>query len=327
MVLAHGAFGIGALHYLDGIDMNLARPLALLAALATGLTLASCTSPAATPSASPSSTPATLAVVASTDVWGDLAAKVGGDRVNVTSIIDDPSKDPHEYEANAQIQLTLSKAQVVIENGGGYDDFVDTMLAAAKNPAIERINAVTVSGKQASAGDELNEHVWYDFGTVTKVVDAISATYTKLDPSDAATFSANASTLKASLASLTQKENDLKATYAGQPVSITEPVPLYMLEAIGLENKTPEEFSEAVENESDVAPAVLNETLKLYSDHAVKLLAYNEQTTGAQTDAVVKAATANNIPVVAFTETLPAGKTYVSWMTDNLDALAAALAQ
>ena len=134
MVLAHGAFGIGALHYLDGIDMNLARPLALLAALATGLTLASCTSPAATPSASPSSTPATLSVVASTDVWGDLAAKVGGDRVNVTSIIDDPSKDPHEYEANAQIQLTLSKAQVVIENGGGYDDFVDTMLAAAKNP-------------------------------------------------------------------------------------------------------------------------------------------------------------------------------------------------
>ena len=128
-------------------------------------------------------------------------------------------------------------------------------------------------------------------------------------------------------ATLIQQQNDLKAKYAGQPVAITEPVPLYLLEGIGLENQTPEAFSEAVENESDVAPAVLNETLKLFSDHAVKLLAYNEQTTGAQTDAVVNAAKENNVPVVPFTETLPAGKNYVSWMTDNLDALAAALAQ
>ena len=307
--------------------MLLQRPLALLAALVTGLTLASCSSPAATPTASPTATSTTLSVVASTDVWGGLAATVGGDRVTVTSIIDDPSKDPHEYEANAQIQLTLSKAQLVIENGGGYDDFVDTMLSAANNSSIERLNAVTISGKEATAGDELNEHVWYDFGTVTKVVDALATSYTKLDPAGADTFTSNATTLKASIATLIQQQNDLKAKYAGQPVAITEPVPLYLLEGIGLENQTPEAFSEAVENESDVAPTVLNETLKLFSDHAVKLLAYNEQTTGAQTDAVVNAAKENNVPVVPFTETLPAGKNYVSWMTDNLDALAAALAQ
>ena len=128
--------------------MLLQRPLALLAALVTGLTLASCSSPAATPTASTTATPTTLSVVASTDVWGGLAATVGGDRVTVTSIIDDPSKDPHEYEANAQIQLTLSKAQLVIENGGGYDDFVDTMLSAANNSSIERLNAVTISGSK-----------------------------------------------------------------------------------------------------------------------------------------------------------------------------------
>ena len=99
-----------------------------------------------------------------------------------------------------------------------------------------------------------------------------------------------------------------------------------MLNAIGLDNKTPSEFSKAIEDDSDASPEVLQQTLNLYSTHAVKLLAYNEQTTGAQTEAVLGAAKSNNIVVVPVTETLPSGKSYLSWMSDNLDAIAAALA-
>jgi len=289
------------------------------------LSLAACSSPSSA-GPTPSDSAGPLSVVASTNVWGDIAATVGGDAVSVTSIIDDPDKDPHEYEADAQNQLSLSKAAVVIENGGGYDDFVDTMLDASGNDSAVVINAVDVSGYQASGGEELNEHVWYDFPTVEKVIDQLEDAFAAADPANASTFSENADALKDQLGQLEQQEADLKSQYAGEGVAITEPVPLYMLDAIGLDNKTPEEFSEAIEEDTDVAPDVLQETLALFSDHAVKLLAYNEQTTGPQTEAVLDAAQQNAIAVVPVTETLPDGDTYVSWMTGNLDAIASALA-
>lgn len=278
---------------------------------------------AGTPSAS--STTGKIDVVASTNVWGDIASTVGGHDVSVTSFIDDPSKDPHEYEANGQNQLAISRAAVVIENGGGYDDFVDTMLKASPSQAVV-IDAVKISGLSAPAGGDLNEHVWYDFPTVDKVIDQMKAAFAKARPAEASSFSTNADKLKTQIALLVQKETDLKSQYTGVGVAITEPVPLYMLNAIGLDNKTPSEFSKAIEDDSDASPEVLQQTLNLYSAHAVKLLAYNEQTTGAQTEAVLAAAKNNNIAVVPVTETLPSGKNYVSWMTDNLDAISAALA-
>lgn len=213
----------------------------------------------------------------------------------------------------------------MIENGGGYDDFVDKMLNGASNRSLIKLNAVDISGTNAKPGTDLNEHVWYDFPTVQKVIDRIEATYTKLDSTHSSTFQKNAAGLKAEIDALESQEASIKSQHQGDGVSITEPVPLYMLEALGLDNKTPEGFSKAVEDSTDVAPSVLRETLALYSSHEVKLLAYNEQTTGAQTQAVLQAAKQNGVPVVPVTETLPAGKNYVSWMTDNLDNISAAL--
>ena len=114
-----------------------------------------------------------VSVVASTNVYGDIVTQIAGSAVKVTSIISDPDQDPHSYEADAATQLALSKADVVIENGGGYDDFIDSMLKGSTNTAVKLINAVTLSGKTALAGGELNEHVWYDVPTVRKLSDAI----------------------------------------------------------------------------------------------------------------------------------------------------------
>ncbi|TCC01923.1 metal ABC transporter solute-binding protein, Zn/Mn family [Kribbella soli] len=270
---------------------------------------------------------AKIKVVASTDVWGNLAASIGGDKVAVTSIITSPDADPHEYEANTRNQLALADATVVLENGGGYDDFMDRMLKSAKNTSATVLNAVTISGKKAAGGAELNEHVWYDFPTVVKVIDQIQQAYAKAAPGDAAAFQQNAAALKQKIDGLTQQEASLKAKYDGQPVAITEPVPLYLLDAVGLQNKTPDEFSEAIEEDSDVPAKVLDQTLQLYSKHEVKLLAYNAQTTGPETEKVLNAAKQNNIPVVPVTETLPSGKDYVGWMSANLTAVGAALGQ
>ena len=268
-----------------------------------------------------------VAVVASTNVYGDIVSRIGGDKVSVTSVISDPDQDPHSYEASTQNQLALSKAKVVVENGGGYDDFVDRMLKSGGNSSAEVINAVKVSGKTAPKGGELNEHVWYDFPTVARIADRISAALGKADPANAALYTRNAGAFKAQLAPLEAKEAQIKKEHAGEGIAITEPVPLYMTAASGLVDRTPAAFSEAVEEGTDVSPKVLQEALALFSGKKVKALVYNEQTSGPQTEKSEQAAKAAGIPVVPVTETLPSGKDYLSWMTGNVDALANALAK
>ena len=306
------------------MSLSTSRRLALVTSASLAL-LAGCGS--SSDSADAKSTPARVAVVASTNVYGDIARRIGGDRVDVTSVISDPDQDPHSYEADPQNQLALSKAKVVIENGGGYDDFVGHMLKSGHNDSAQVVNAVDVSGKTAPQGGELNEHVWYDFPTVAKVADRISTALAQADPGDAAAFERNATAFKAELAPLEAEEAQIKKAHGGDGVAITEPVPLYMIEASGLVNRTPGEFSEAIEEGDDVSPRVLQKSLALFAGKKVKALVYNEQTSGPQTEKAEAAAKAAGIPVVPVTETLPKGKDYLGWMTANLDALASALAK
>jgi zinc/manganese transport system substrate-binding protein len=294
------------------------------AVVGTGLVLAlvACVGGCSSRSGSKHGSPVT--VVAATNVWGDVVRVVGGNRVQVTSIITDPAADPHTYEANARTELAVSRAQVVIENGGGYDDFMQRMLAAAGGHRTV-VNVVSLSGKTAPPGGDLNEHVWYDFPTVEKFATALAADLTKADPDGKSEFLANAAHFDSQLHTLEADEAQIKSAHAGNGVAITEPVPLYMLQACGLVNQTPPQFSRAIEDGTGVPAAVLAQTLALFSAHRVKLLAYNEQTSGPETARVLAAAKAHGIPVVPVTETLPPGKAYLSWMTDNLTAIKQAL--
>jgi zinc/manganese transport system substrate-binding protein len=267
-----------------------------------------------------------ISIVASTNVYGSIAEAVAGDAATVTSIIDSPDKDPHEYQADGQNQLSLSKAQIVIENGGGYDDFIDTMLSAADNSDATVLNVTDISGYDTEPAEgEFNEHLWYDFPTMQKLVDQLVSELSALDEGSASVFSANGEELKEQLATLETGEADIASAHQGAGVAITEPVPLYLLDSAGLTNKTPDEFSEAIEEDTDVPPLVLNETLALFDDKSIDVLVYNEQTGGPQTDAVLEAAEKNGIPAVPVTETLPDGVDYVEWMTANLKAVSDAL--
>lgn len=302
------------------------RPLLAIAlTAAAALALTGC-SAASSGSSGSSTDDGKVRIVASTNVYGDIASTIAGDAVEVTSIMSDPAQDPHSFEASAQNQLAISKADIVIENGGGYDDFVDTMLKSAPKGDRTVLNVVDISGKEASGG-ELNEHVWYDFPTVQKLTDDLVSALSKADPSQASTFEANAKSFGEKLTALENREAKLKASYAGEGVAITEPVPLYLLEAAGLENKTPEAFSHAIEAGTDVSPAVLQEMLDTIKGGSVKLLAYNEQTSGPETEKVLAAAKQAGVPVVPVTETLPSGKDYIGWMNANVDAVAKALGE
>lgn len=288
----------------------------LALAAVSGLLLAGC-------SASPVVPDGRLSIVASTDVYGSIALAVGGNLVDVISLIDDPAQDPHSFEANARVQLELSKADIVIENGGGYDDFVDTMLASNAKSQLTVLNVTTISGKKVTA--DFNEHLWYDFPTVEALVTRLVTEFSAKAPAGTSTFENNAEIFVERLAGLEQREATLKQQFGGAGVAITEPVPNYLLEASGLNIVTPEAFSRAIEDGTDVAPQVLQQTLALFPDRKAAVLVYNEQTTGPQTEAVLTAAVDAGTPVVPVTETLPAGDNYLDWMAANLKALERAL--
>jgi zinc/manganese transport system substrate-binding protein len=258
-----------------------------------------------------------IAVVASTNVWGSVAEAVGGSEVSVRSLIDDPSADPHGYTDKPEDATLLAEAKVVVYNGGGYDDFFPKLVDAA-GPDAKRVVAFDVSGY-----GEGNEHVWYDLPTVKKVADKIAAELGAASPEHKDTFTANAT-------SFGTKLDDLEAQAAaigGGKVVATEPVAHYLLKAAGMTDATPAEFSEAIEEETDPPVAAAAETTDLITNKQVVALINNAQTETAVTNSLVDAANGAGIPVVDVTETLPEGVTdYVEWMTDEVTALAKAVA-
>ena len=305
------------------------RRTALPLALAGTLFLAACSS-AATPAASSadssggSAAGSSLSVVASTNVWASVARAVGGDSVTVTSILDDPSADPHSFEASPKVKLAMSEAAVVIVNGGGYDDWA-VSTAESLDPVPTMIDASQASGLDTSV-DGFNEHVFYDLDAVGTVADAIAEKLAAADPGQAGTFTANAATFSAALGELKGEVTALGAKHPGTKVVVTEPVPGYLIQTLGFTDVTPPSFSEAVEAESEVSVKDLADTEALLTSKTATLLFNNTQTGGPVTDQLVAAAESSGVGVVGVTETLPAGVTdYLTWMRDNLTEVATAL--
>jgi zinc/manganese transport system substrate-binding protein len=134
---------------------NRTRFLATTAvATALGLSVVGCTPPNTSETAG-------LSIVASTNVWGDVAQSIAGDNATVTSIITSSVQDPHSYEASARDQLAISNADLVIENGGGYDPFIDALVAASADSAnLVVLNASEASGlmpTETATGDTAKE--------------------------------------------------------------------------------------------------------------------------------------------------------------------------
>jgi zinc/manganese transport system substrate-binding protein len=320
------------------------RP-ALAAVAGLGLLLSGCAAPSA--SAPSQSGGGAIEVVASTNVYGDIVKDIGGDKVQVTSIISRTSQDPHSYEATTQDKLAISKARLVVENGGGYDDFIHKLAADSNIGEDSIITAVEVSGlapdeaapstetaaatptetatapadEHGHGHGEFNEHVWYSVDAMAKVADAVAEKLAALDAASAQTFRDNAEAFKKELEGLQGKLDAVKAKAGGGHVAITEPVPGYLLESAGLVNEMPEEYSAAIEEGTDVPASVLKEATELAASPDIKLLAYNPQTEGPQTEVLKEAAEGAGVPVVNFSETLPEGKTYLQWMTENVDNL------
>jgi zinc/manganese transport system substrate-binding protein len=297
-------------------------------ATATVLLLAGCA--ATDPSTEPTEEPfAGLTIVSSTNVWGDVASSIGGDLVEVVSIIDSFSQDPHSYEASARDQLAVNDADVIVANGGGYDSFIDTLANAAGNDNVVYAylpDELEQAPKEEEDGHDHdhahgNEHVWYDFHVVEDFATRLADQLKLLDPENSAEYSANLAAFVAQIETLEESSAAIAGSVSGTKVISSEPVADYLLDKLGLTNITPESFSQAIEEELDVSPADLLEIQNLISTKSVDLFVVNIQTGSVQIDSLIKLAETSGVAVVQMSELLPEGLSYVEWMQQNITAI------
>ncbi|MDR3658841.1 MAG: zinc ABC transporter substrate-binding protein [Mycobacterium sp.] len=304
--------------------------LALAGTAALAISLSACgggggssASPTSSPSGSTSSSHTKIPVVSSINAWGSIAAQLGGDHIQATSIITNPATDPHDYEPSAADGRSVADAKVVIDNGIGYDAWADKLLAANPNP--ER-TVVTV-GSVVGVADGGNPHQWYSPDSVAKVVDAITAAYKKADPDDAAYFDQQHDQfLNQALTNYHNEIATIKAKYSGTPVGASESIFAPLSEALGLNLITPPEFLKAISEGTDPSPADKATVDQQISGKAIKVYVYNTQNSTPDVAAQVDAAHKQNIPVASVTETLsPATASFQDWQTAQLTGLADAL--
>ena len=293
-----------------------------LSAAAACVALGACSSqsgPAASRSAAPASEP--IRVAAIERVYGDLARQLGGDDVAVTTLLDSPTADPHEYEPTTLDAGTISEADIVIENGLGYDAFADKLVAASPNAARVVLNAGTLGGH--TLGD--NPHVWYETRTLRRVVDAIGAELAKRKPEHADTIARRTRSIDAWIDGLAARLKTIGKQHAGTPVAITEPVFDYVLHAASLDIATPKSFSHAIEEGNDPAPQDVDAMQALLAGRNVRAFVYNSQTVETSTTNLLATAKSAGITIVPVTETLPANTSTQRWMAAEVSALVRAL--
>jgi zinc/manganese transport system substrate-binding protein len=258
-------------------------------------------------------------VVAAESPWGDVTRQLADDHAQVRSILTSPTADPHLFEAGTKNGLAVAQADVVVQNGLGYDAFMDKLEAAS--PSRSRL-VVTAADE---APGETNPHLWYDVALLPKVAAAIDTALADADPEHTDDYNAALKRFDASLARLRRAIAAIKAQHAGAPVAYTEQVPGYLVEAAGLRNLAPAGFTRAIEDGTEPSPSDVSAMLALISNRRIKVLLYNEQAVSPITSRVRDAARRAGIPVVGVTETLPAGTTFQSWQLGQVKALERAL--
>ncbi|WP_156296709.1 metal ABC transporter solute-binding protein, Zn/Mn family [Mycobacterium paragordonae] len=264
--------------------------------------------------------PGAVAVVSSTDVWGSVARAVAGGHIAVKSILTGADTDPHSYQASPADAAALADADLVVYNGGGYDPWVDRVLAG--HPGIHAIDAYSFLGPVNEAPDE---HVFYNLNVAKAVAITIAERLAMIDPPNSADYRTNAAQFGRGADAIADSEREIATAHPSAGVIATEPVVHYLLTAAGLINRTPVGFEVANENDADPAPADMASVLDLINQRQVVALLVNPQTATAATADLQAAARHAGVPVTEVSETLPSGSDYLTWQRNTVTQLATAL--
>ncbi|WBS99264.1 metal ABC transporter solute-binding protein [Lacticaseibacillus paracasei] len=257
-----------------------------------------------------------IQVVASLDFYGEVAKAVGGNKVSVQSIINNPAVDPHDYEPTTKVGKSVASADLVVASGIGYDGWMDKVVKSAdKSKNYLRVADDLMNKKE---GD--NEHIWYDPRTMPKLANTLADKFAKKDPADKATFKANAKKYIASLDNLNTLINKLKSKVNGQLVDVSEPVFGYALDYLGYKVND-DHFSKSTEDGTDYSAKDIHGIETDIKEKKIAFFVNNIQASSKTVNQLVKLAEQNNVPVLKVTETLPKGKNYRTWMTSQYQQL------
>jgi zinc/manganese transport system substrate-binding protein len=262
-----------------------------------------------------------VSVLAVENFYASLVNEIGGQCVTTTTILSDPDADPHEFQPAASDVRSYQGAQLVIEDGLGYDDFSDRIIATLPTPPT-LVKAGDVLGLQVGA----NPHVWYSAGYVDQIRAAILGRLKQLDPGAAAYFDAQSAALDQELTTYHNLINQIASQYGGVPVGATESIFVDMAYTLGLNLISPAEFMQAMAEGNDPTVRDVATFQDQLQNHQVKVLVYNTQTVTSLTEQLKALAQQNGIPIVGVSETMPPGaRTFQGWQATQLELLRQAL--
>ena len=266
--------------------------------------------------------PGTVTAVGAENQYSNVISQIGGRYVRVSAVMSDPNTDPHTFESSPQVAQLVSSAELVVQNGAGYDDFM-TKIEQAIPSSSRRV--LVVQSLLGLTSVPPNPHFWYAPTTMPKVAAAVAADLAQLDPAHAAYFRANLRRFDRSLGPWLDEIDAIKRRYAGARVASTEPVADYLIRAAGLDDVTPFPFQADVMNGVDPAPQDVSFEQELLSKREVRVFVYNKQVTDSLTESLLGSAERHRVPVVGVYETMPRGYDYQSWMLAEAKALMDAL--
>ncbi len=283
-----------------------------------------------------------ISVVTSTRVWAEITELLAGEWVEVVSLVPN-GQDPHSYQASARDQLSISEADLVIANGGGYDDFMDQLVSAAD---VDQVFLKLVEGEEIHSGEEPhdegeahehseNEHIWYDFELTLDAAELIVATIAELRPEAFESVTAGFDFFTSEMANLEVRLEALRTRGLGLGFIAPESVANLMMVNAGFEDLTPSGLATAIEEDREVSLTDLAQAESLLSNRVAELLIINiSSTPDAVTDRLIAAAEAGDREIVRVSETgyLDRGDgspiedlSYLDWMAWVIDQLQEAI--
>jgi zinc/manganese transport system substrate-binding protein len=272
---------------------------------------------------SAAATPRTIVAVGAENEYANVISQIGGPYVSVSAVMSDPNTDPHTFEASPSVARVVSSADLVVDNGVGYDSFMTKIMSASSNPGRKVIDVQHLLGLPDSTE---NPHLWYTPRTMPAVAGAIGRDLTALRPAAASYFRAKVTAFDRSLGPWRAALARLKARFPHVAVAVTEPVGDYMLQAAGADIVTPWTLQADIMNGVDPSPQNVSLEESLFSDHRAKVFVYNQQVTDSLTLTFLTYAKKAGVPVVGVYETMPTpGYDYQSWMLAEVRALTRAL--
>lgn len=259
-------------------------------------------------------------IVAAENMYGDIAKQIGGVHVDVTTILSNPDQDPHSFELTPSVGYALTKAQLVIINGVGYDAWADRLLSHQTQNRPKIILAQDILGKKM--GD--NPHLWYDIDGMQKLSQYLAKQYIALMPENRNLFETNLAQFSNQLTQIKKRIETIKSQHLGLFVAATEPVCGIMVEKLGFEMGE-QNFQWVIMNGGEPSPRQVAQFEDDLRQKKIKLLFYNAQVITPETDRLKQIANQANIPIIGVSETMPEGMSYQQWMNNTLSKIEAAL--